>query len=132
MKRKRSILLAVLAVAAFGVLLLLSTINPVAKPPDRVVQGKLISLWVKQTLTTDQYYLTVPALNEAGEEAVPFLIPASEMRDSALNTAWLKLWPKLPGFVKQRLHTPILAKDRRMRAVVALREMGSSETTAVP
>jgi HEAT repeat protein len=132
MKRKPLILVAVLAVAAFGLLLLLSTINPGAKPPDRVVQGKLISLWVKQTLTTDQYYLTVPALKEAGEEAVPFLIPALETRDSALNTAWVRLWPKLPQFIKQRLNTPILAKDRRMRAVVALREMGSAERTAVP
>lgn len=132
MKRKPLILCAILAVAAFGVLLLLGTVNPGAKPPDRMVQGKLISLWVKQALATDQYYLTVPALKEAGEEAVPFLIPALETRDSALNTAWVKLWPNLPGFVKRRLHTPILAKVRRMRAVVALREMGPAERTAVP
>ena len=122
----------VLAVAAVGVALLVSAVIPRAKPPDRVIQGKLISLWVKQTLTTDQYYLTVPALKEAGEEAVPFLIPALETRDSALNTAWVKLWPKLPAFAKRRLPTPVLAKDRRMRGVVALREMGSAEKTAVP
>src|SRR5882757_4244058 len=107
MKRKSLILLAVLALATFGFLLLRGT-RTVARPPDRVVQGKLISVWVKQQLASDDHGSPLSsALNSAGDEAVPFLVPALETRDSALNTAWVKLWPKLPAFIKRRLDPPI-------------------------
>ncbi len=132
MKRRAFILVAALAIVTVLFLLIQYAIGAGARPPDRVVQGKPVSQRDKETLASDQYYLSTPVLKSNWESAVPFLIPAMQTPDSRLNTAYVNLWPKLPDFIKRRLEPPILAQDRRMRAVVALREMGPSAKGAVP
>jgi HEAT repeat protein len=131
---KRKIVVAALVIGLAAMMLLLMGVSAGRGPeiPDRVVQGKLISVWVKEELFTDQYYKFTPALKEAGDDAVPFFIPALARRDSIINSAYVKLWTNLPGVIKRRLETPILARDVRLRAVVALREMGPPARAAVP
>ena len=48
--------------------------------------------------------------------------------DSFLNTQYVALWPKLPGFVKSRLKRPNTAAEIRVKAVGALRQMRSPFT----
>ncbi len=132
MKRKVLLGAVVFAIAMLVLFLIGVTTSRSPEIPDRMVQGKLISVWIKEALANDQYSKFTPALNAAGEDAVPFLIRALNRRDSAFNSAYVKLWPHLPGVITRRLETPILARDMRMRAVVVLREMGPPGRAAVP
>ena len=131
---KRKFLLSAVVVLMATVIFLLIGVTTRRSPeiPDRLVQGKLISVWVKEELASDQYDKFTPALKAAGEDAVPFLIRALNRRDSPVNSAYVKLWPHLPAVITRRLESPILARNMRLRAVVALREMGPLGRAAVP
>jgi HEAT repeat protein len=131
MKHKGKLILSALAVVA-GFVLVYIAYQGREEIPDRVFNGKRISVWVKEALATDQYYEFTETFKSVGAEAVPFLIPALRKKDSRLNAAWVKLWPKLPGVFARRFDKPVLARDLRMRAVVLLREMGPPGKGAVP
>src|SRR5260370_30889872 len=126
MKRKVLILMAVLAFVVGAIFLVLGTNDGTKGIPDRVVQGKLISTWVKEALTTDNYFtsIQIQVLRPIGPGATPFLVRGLRKKDSRLNTLYVALWPKLPNRIKQRLTQPSLAKDVRMRAGAILRDMG--------
>ncbi|MBI4661390.1 MAG: HEAT repeat domain-containing protein [Verrucomicrobia bacterium] len=104
------------------------------KLPDlsqRIVKGRPLSLWLQEvTDRIDQNAAQV--IREVADEVVPHLIAALEIKDSLLNTAYVTLWPKLPARIQQKLKAPILARDARMNAVVALREIGQAANAAVP
>jgi HEAT repeat protein len=48
------------------------------------------------------------------------------------NTACVKVWPYLPTRLQQHLHQPVLAREIRLRAVVALREIGTTGKAGIP
>ena len=100
--------------------------------PDRMVQGKRISAWVKESLRTDTYYNYTELFKTNGADVTPYLIPALRTQDSRLNSVWVGLWAKLPARMQGWFDSPIVARDRRMRAVVLLREMGPPGKEAVP
>jgi HEAT repeat protein len=124
MKRKVLILVAVVAFVVGAILLVLDTHDEYKGIPDRVVQGKLISMWAKEALAIDNDFNALQVLRTIGPEATPFLIHGLRKKDSRLNTLYVALWPKLPNRIKQRLTQPSLARDVRMRAVAILRDMG--------
>jgi HEAT repeat protein len=132
MKHKSKLVMVALAIAAGGFLLVYIAYKGREEIPDRVVNGKRISAWVKEALAADDYYRFRETLRPVGAEAVPYLVPALRKKDSRRNAVWVKLWPKLPGIIARRFDKPILARDSRMRAVVLLREMGPAGKGAVP
>lgn len=131
MKRKGKILLTALTVAA-ALLLIHFAVSGRKRIPDRVVQGKLISVWAKEALATDQYFQYTELFKTNGADVTPYLIPALQAQDSRLNAVWVKWWAKLPKRMQGWFDQPILAKERRMRAVVLFREMGPPGKAAVP
>lgn len=131
MKRKGKIVLAALAVVG-AILLVHFSISGRKRIPDRVVQGKLISAWAKEALATDQYYQYTELFKANGADVTPYLIPALQAQDSRLNAVWVNCWAKLPRRMRGWFDKPILAKERRMRAVVLFREMGPPGKAAVP
>lgn len=69
----------------------------------------------------------IQTLRDIGPDAVAFLAYQMKRRDS-LRDRYVALWPKLPAFVKSRLKQPMSAAAIRVKAVVALRQMGPSFT----
>jgi hypothetical protein len=132
MKRKGKIFLVALAAMLGAALLIHFSISGRKKIPDRVVQGKLISVWAKEALATDQYYQYTELFKAYGADVTPYLVPALETMDSSLNATWVKCWAKLPKRMQGWFEPPMLAKERRMHAVVLLREMGPPGKDAVP
>jgi HEAT repeat protein len=102
-----------------------------AGKPNRIYNGKTTRAWVKEAITNESYE-SHQALTKIGEEAVPFIVPTLKIKDSTLNRLYVKAWTNFPSVLQQRLQKPMLASDARMRAVVALREMGPSGKAAVP
>jgi HEAT repeat protein len=99
--------------------------------PDPVIQGQPISVWVNRALSTGAYQDT-QKLRELGPEVVPHLTQALKRRSTQGNSAWVKIWPFLPNRIQQRLNPPVLAREIRLRAVVALREIGPSGKAGIP
>src|SRR5262249_26301018 len=63
---------------------------------------------------------------------VPHLTSALKARSTILNMAWVKVWSYLPSRIHQRLRQPVLAREIRLRPVVALREVGPAGKSGVP
>src|SRR5437867_739601 len=129
-KRKAAILLTALLLGSTVVVFIRSRSSARPRPPDPVLKGKAASAWAPQFIL-DESFEAQQALNEIGEPAVPWLVPYLHRRDSIYNRAYVKLWPVLPTFLKSRLQQPVLSREVRMRAVVALRDMGPLARQAV-
>src|SRR6266568_46547 len=125
---KRMVAVA-LTMATVGITLLLL---PPRKPnlPDPVFNGKPASAWAHKFMLEESFEAQ-EALRKIGEPAVPFLIPSLHQKNSWFNAAYVKVWPSCPPILKSRLEQPRLSTDVRMRAVVALREMGPKAKPAV-
>ena len=98
------------------------------RPADPVIQGQPISVWVNKALQTGD----AQKLGELGPEVVPFLCQALQKRSSLLNATWVKVWPFLPNIIQSYFQRPILARETRLRAVVALREIGPIGKAGIP
>jgi len=107
-------------------------LRPPRKPdlPDPGFNGKPASAWVHNFML-DESFEAQEALRKIGEPAVPFLIPSLRQKNSWFNAVYVRVWPYFPTMLKSRLAQPILSTDVRMRAVVALREMGPKAKPAV-
>lgn len=132
MKRRRWTLLAGLLIVAGAVLALIQlNRSRQVKLSDPAIQGQPISVWVSRAVATGNYQDT-QKLRELGPEVVPHLTRALKRRSSLANTVWVKVWPCLPSRVQQRLQQPMLAREIRLRAVVALREIGPTGKAGIP
>jgi HEAT repeat protein len=105
--------------------------NPSPSFPDPVFKGKPVSEWAREQAINDNWEAT-GTLREIGSTAVPHLVPYLDKGDSIFNEAYVKIWQRLPQFAQKRLPTAARARDMRMNTVVALREMGSPASNAVP
>lgn len=122
-------MLASAAVLALAAAFLLRRTEP--DRPDPVYQGRPASVWVADFIQTEGWEAQ-QALRNLGEASVPYLIPRLRTRDSPLNRVGVWMWARLPDFLKSRIPAPVLARDVRMRAVIAFREMGPPAHAAVP
>jgi HEAT repeat protein len=100
--------------------------------PNPLVQGIPLSAWMQKALVQDDYWEYVRALKPVAAQAAPYLSRALRHKDNFLNSAYVKIWPKLPGAFQRHLSQPILARDVRIRAVVLLREIGNPAKAAIP
>jgi hypothetical protein len=100
--------------------------------PNPLVQGIALSAWMQKALANDDYWQYVRELNPVATDAAPYLSRALHHKDNLFNTAYVKLWPKIPAAIQRHLHQPILARDVRLRAVVLLREIGNPAKSAIP
>jgi HEAT repeat protein len=98
------------------------------RPADPVIQGQPVSVWVKKALETGD----ARKLAELGPDVIPFLCQALQRRSGVLNTTWVKVWPFLPNIIQSYFQPPILARETRIRAVVALREIGPIGEAGIP
>ncbi|HTA30109.1 MAG TPA: HEAT repeat domain-containing protein [Candidatus Cybelea sp.] len=131
MRRKVLILLTVLAAAV--ALWWAGARGDSAKGlPDPLVKGIPLSSWMQKALANDDYWQYVRELNPVAAEAAPYLSRSLRRQDNFLNSAFVKIWPKLPATFRRRLRQPILARDERIRAVVLLREIGTPGKSAIP
>lgn len=93
----------------------------------RIHRGRTLPVWFNQ-LRGDSGDPVKETLREIGPEAVIYLHGRLKLRDSFLRSNYLKLWPKLPAFLKARLRQPNSVLSTRIKAISALRQMGPPHT----
>lgn len=96
-------------------------------PVEPRYQGNTLQGWFDQFKGYDGDPVA-QTLRDIGPDSVSFLAKRMVKNDSFLNTQYVALWPKLPAFVKSRLKRPNTAAEKRVKAVGALRQMGSPFT----
>ncbi|MBX3734943.1 MAG: hypothetical protein KF791_20395 [Verrucomicrobiae bacterium] len=89
---------------------------------DKILQTQFDQL---QGYTGDP---VIQTLRDTGPDAVAFLARQMKRKDSVLLDWYVALWPKLPVFIKSKLKQPVNATTIRVKAVGALRQMGTSFT----
>ena len=131
-RRIEALLISLIGLAVLSILLFWLT-QPQREPvlPDPLANGKRTSQWVREAVRHGDWQ-TQATVAKIGEPAIPYIVKNLRRKDSMFNTAWVWLWPKLPGAVQRRVSQPTLARETRMNAVVALREMGPKARNAVP
>ena len=126
---KRHILLAVLAVAAVGVLEWLV----LREPPEPVYQGKPLSVWLKSFdigTSQEEADVAADAVRHIGTNALPMLLEMIRSKDR--NSRWESvLWwiNRRQSLVDFPLQIGLV---RRMRAVSAFHALGASAKPTVP
>ena len=125
MRKKRSILLAVLLVTILGGLAWVAL-----QSGEPVYRGKPISRWINEVGVFANP--PAPALPLLDSNAVPFLVEALDRQDGQLRRVYLRIWNKLPSRVQNRLPQPVPGWAIRANAAALLGTIGTNATPAIP
>jgi HEAT repeat protein len=95
-----------LALAALGVALVAAVWMLVASRSMSSYQGKTALEWLAEANTTNQMG-AFAAFHAMGSDAAPFLVRQLEKRDSAWDSMWRAVYPKLPVGMQKHLSRPM-------------------------
>jgi len=120
MRARKSIFITLMALAVIGSAIWLFT--PAESHQNKVLKAQFDKL---QGYSGDP---VIQTFRDMGPDAVAFLALQMRRKDFFLHDWYVAFWPKMPTFLKSRLRQPTSAAAARIKAVGALRQMGTSFT----
>ena len=121
---KRRVGIAIVVVIALLVLAVVVIVWP-KRPcgPMPTYQGKTAEYWLTQVFGTNQSQ-ALQAFRMMGTNAVPVLMNAFERKDSARSKFYEKIYPRMPGWMRNHLSRPVPARDGWNAAELVLLNLG--------